>query len=152
MGPRGTGGGGVPDTEAQRESEGGKRGDGNWVVVVEGGEAAAAAAVVAVVVAAGEAFGSDNGKHSFSLRVSVHQGRGPGGGGFVSSRLTLVHSHANVLGFQLPSCPTNKMGSIQASSPPRKTERGYKTVNSGAGADLGFCRFRGFYPLFQGST
>lgn len=45
--------------------------------VVEGGEAAAAA----VVVAAGEAFGSDNGKHSFSIRVSVHQCRGPGGGG-----------------------------------------------------------------------
>lgn len=60
---------------------------------VEGGEAAAAAAAVA-----GEAFGSHNGKHSFSLRVSVHQGRGPGGGGFVSSRLTLTHSHANVLG------------------------------------------------------
>lgn len=44
----------------------------------EGGEAAAA-------VAAGEAFGSDNGKHSFRLRVSVHQCRGPGerGGGGV---------------------------------------------------------------------
>lgn len=47
--------------------------------VLEGGEAAAA-----VAVAAGEAFGSDNGKHSFRLRVSVHQCRGPGekdGGG-----------------------------------------------------------------------
>lgn len=42
--------------------------------VLEGGEAAAA-------VAAGEAFGSHNGKHSFRLRVSVHQGRGPGGKG-----------------------------------------------------------------------
>lgn len=53
--------------------------------MVAGGEAA-------VVVVAGESFGSDNGKHSFSLRVSVHQCRGPGGGrgiGFVSSRLTL---------------------------------------------------------------
>lgn len=46
----------------------------------------------AAAVVAGEPFGSDNGKHSFSLRVSVHQCRGPGGGrgaGFVSSRLTL---------------------------------------------------------------
>lgn len=41
--------------------------------MLEGGEAAAA-----VAVAAGEAFGSDNGKHSFRLRVSVHQCRGPG--------------------------------------------------------------------------
>lgn len=45
--------------------------------VLEGGEAAAA-----VAVAAGEAFGSDNGKHSFRLRVSVHQCRGPGEGGW----------------------------------------------------------------------
>lgn len=51
--------------------------------LVEGGEA-----VAAVVVVAGEPFGSDNDKHSFSLRVSVHQCGGPGGG-FVSSRLTL---------------------------------------------------------------
>lgn len=117
--------------------------------MVEGGEAAAAA----VVAAAGEAFGSDNGEHSFSLRVSVHQCRAPGGGGgFVSSQLTLVHSHGNVPGFQLPSCPTNKMGSIQVSSPPRKTERGYKTVNSGAGACLGFCSFRDFSPLSQRFT
>lgn len=60
---------------------------GWWVGRKEGGEA-----VVVVVVVAGEPFGSDNGKHSFSLRVSVHQCRGPGGGrgaGFVSSRLTL---------------------------------------------------------------
>lgn len=42
------------------------------------------------------------------------------------------------------------MGSIQASSPPRKTERGYKTVNSGAGADWGFGRFRGFILFFRG--
>lgn len=59
---------------------------GWWVGRTEGGEAAV------VVVVAGEPFGSDNGKHSFSLRVSVHQCRGPGGGrgaGFVSSRLTL---------------------------------------------------------------
>lgn len=58
---------------------------GWWVGRTKGGEAA-------VVVVAGEPFGSDNGKHSFSLRVSVHQCRGPGGGrgaGFVSSRLTL---------------------------------------------------------------
>lgn len=65
--------------------------------MLEGGEAA-----VAVAVAAGEAFGSDNGKHSFRLRVSVHQCRGPGekdgGAGFVSSRLTLMHSHGNALG------------------------------------------------------
>lgn len=63
---------------------------GWWVGRTEGGEAAVA--VAAVVVVAGEPFGSDNGKHSFSLRVSVHQCRGPGGGrgaGFVSSRLTL---------------------------------------------------------------
>lgn len=61
---------------------------GWWVGRTEGGEVAAAV----VVVVAGEPFGSDNGKHSFSLRVSVHQCRGPGGGrgtGFVSSRLTL---------------------------------------------------------------
>lgn len=61
---------------------------GWWVGRTEGGEAAVAAAAVV----AGEPFGSDNGKHSFSLRVSVHQCRGPGGGrgaGFVSSRLTL---------------------------------------------------------------
>lgn len=45
--------------------------------MLEGGEAAAA-----VAVAAGEAFGSDNGKHSFRLRVSVHQCRGPGEGGW----------------------------------------------------------------------
>lgn len=65
---------------------------GWWVGRMEGGEAAAAAAAATVVVVAGEPFGSDNGKHSFSLRVSVHQCRGPGGGrgaGFVSSRLTL---------------------------------------------------------------
>lgn len=45
-----------------------------------------------VVVVAREPFGSDNGKHSFSLRVSVHQCRGPRGGrgaSFVRSRLTL---------------------------------------------------------------
>lgn len=63
----------------------------------EGGEEVAV--VVVAVAVAGEPFGSDNGKHSFSLRVSVHQCRGPrrGGswgwqwwrGGFVSSRLTL---------------------------------------------------------------
>lgn len=61
---------------------------GWWVGRTEGGEAAVAVAAVV----AGEPFGSDNGKHSFSLRVSVHQCRGPGGGrgaGFVSSRLTL---------------------------------------------------------------
>lgn len=63
---------------------------GWWVGRTEGGEA-----VAVVVAVAGEPFGSDNGKHSFSLRVSVHQCRGPreeGGGvegGFVSSRLTL---------------------------------------------------------------
>lgn len=51
---------------------------GWWVGRTEGGEAAVA--VAAVVVVAGEPFGSDNGKHSFSLRVSVHQCRGPGGG------------------------------------------------------------------------
>lgn len=58
---------------------------GWWDGRTEGGEAAA-------VVVAGEPFGSDNGKHSFSLRVSVHQCRGPGGGrgaGFVSLWLTL---------------------------------------------------------------
>lgn len=33
------------------------------------------------------------------------------------------HSHGNAPGSQLPSCPTNKMGSIQASSPSRKTQR-----------------------------
>lgn len=60
-----------------------------------------------------------------------------GGGRFVSSWLTLSHSHGNALGSQLPSCPTNKMGSIQVSSPWRKTERGYKTVNSADWAYLG---------------
>lgn len=110
--------------------------------MVEGGEAAAAAAAVV----AGEPFGSDNGKHSFSLRVSVHQCRGPGeggwGGGLCQLTANTRHSHGNAPGSQLPSCPTNKMGSIQVSSPPRKTERGYKTVNSGVGAHLGFCGFR----------
>lgn len=44
--------------------------------MLEGGEAAAA-------VAAGEAFGSDNGKHSFRLRVSISAGAPvkEGGGG-----------------------------------------------------------------------
>ena len=67
---------------------------GWWVGRTEGGEAVVV--VVVVVVVAGEPFGSDNGKHSFSLRVSVRQCRGPvggreggGGAGFVSSRLTL---------------------------------------------------------------
>lgn len=116
--------------------------------MVEGGEAAA---VVVVVVVAGEPFASDNGKHSFSLRVSVHQCRGPGeggGGGLCQLTANTRHSHGNAPGSQLPSCPTNKMGSIQASSPPRKTERGYKTVNSGVGAHLGFCGFRGFFLFF----
>lgn len=70
--------GGFPDTEPQRE---GGREARRWQLgggAVEAGEAAVAAAAA---VAAGEAFGSHNGKHSFSLRVSVHQGRGPGGGG-----------------------------------------------------------------------
>lgn len=52
---------------------------GRWVGRREGGEAVA----VVVVAVAGEPFGSDNGKHSFSLRLSVHQCRGPreeGGG------------------------------------------------------------------------
>lgn len=47
---------------------------GWWAGRTEGGEAA-----VVLVEVAGEPFGSDNGKHSFSLRVSVHQCRGPGG-------------------------------------------------------------------------
>lgn len=82
---------------------------------------------MAMVVVAGEPFASDNGKHSFSLRVSVHQCRGPGegrgGGGLCQLTANTRHSHGNAPGSQLPSCPTNKMGSIQASSPPRKTER-----------------------------
>lgn len=117
---------------------------GWWVGRTEGGEAVA---VVVAVAVAGEPFGSDNGKHSFSLRVSVHQCRGPrergaGGGGVlevVVGRLCQLtantqHSHGNALGSQLPSCPTNKIGRIQASSPPRRTERGYKTANSGVWA------------------
>lgn len=108
--------------------------------LVEGGEAVAAV----VVVVAGEPFGSDNDKHSFSLRVSVHQCGGPGEGGGELCELTANtrYSHGNALSFQLPSCPTNKMGSIQVSSPLRKTERDYKTVNSGVGVYLGF------FPLF----
>lgn len=79
------------------QSEGGVEGEemaavatGWQVGRTEGGEAVAVAA--AAVVVAGEPFGPDNGKHSFSLRVSVHQCRGPRRGregGFVSSRLTL---------------------------------------------------------------
>lgn len=71
---------GYPDSEIQREKE--RDEERRWLRqqlgggVLEGGEAAAA-----VAVAAGEAFGSDNGKHSFRLRVSVHQCRGPGEGG-----------------------------------------------------------------------
>lgn len=112
---------------------------GWWVSSAEGGEAVA----VVVVAVAGEPFGSDNGKHSFSLRVSVHQCWGPrgggrwggGGGGWLCQLMANTrHSHGNALGSQLPSCPTNKMGSIQTSSPPRRTERGYKTVKSGVWA------------------
>lgn len=107
------------------QSKGGMEGEdtavaatGWWIGRTEGGEAAA-------VVVAGEPFGSDNGKHSFSLRVSVHQCRGPRGGrGGRLCQLTANtwHSHGNAPGSQLPSCPTNKMGSIQAPSPPRGTE------------------------------
>lgn len=131
--------------------------EGTWLLVKTGWwvgrtKYREAAAMELVVVVAGEPFGSDNGKHSFSLRVSVHQCRGPGGGreGGRLCQLTANtrHSHGNASGSQLPSCPTNKMGSIQASSPPRKTERGYKTVNSGVWAYLGICRFSFFFTSF----
>lgn len=123
---------------------------GGEMVETKGREAAVAAAAVVVV---GEPFGSDNGKHSFSLRVSVHQCRGPQrreGDRLCQLTANTRHSYGNALGSQLPSCPTNKMGSIQASSPPRKTERGYKTVNSGAWAYLGICGFRFFFFRFLG--
>lgn len=114
---------------------------GWWVGRTEGGEAA---------VVAGEPFGSDNGKHSFSLRVSVHQCRGPGGGrgpGFVSSRLTL-----DIL-MVMPPAPSSQVvqqikWAVFNSSPPRKRERGYKTVNSGVWAYLGIWGFSFFLILF----
>lgn len=129
--------------------------------MVEGGEAAAAAVVVAVVVVAGEPFGSDNGKHSFSLRVSVHQCRGPGEGGgggvagFVSSRLTL-----GIL-MVMPRAPSSQVvqqikWAVFKSQVPRERQREATrrlTVESGhiwAFADSGFFFF--FFVLFLRSS
>lgn len=110
-------------------------------------------------MAAGEAFGSDNGKHSFRLRVSVHQCRGPGEGGvgggwtgFVSSRLTLMHSHGNALGSSSQVVQQIKWAAFKPQVPRerRREATRHLTVESGriwAFADSGF-----FSPLFLGFT
>lgn len=124
---------------------------GWWAGSAEGGEA-----VAVVVAVAGEPFGSDNGKHSFSLRVSVHQCRGPRGGGrwgcpwwrggFVSSRLTL-----GIL-MVMPWAPSSQV--VQqikwAVFKPQVPREGWREATRQLTVESGrICRFKFFFFFFQ---